>query len=517
MHSFQSQHLEALARAEASLAAAQERVAQDRWRLRYHVAAPAYWINDPNGFSFYRGEYHLFYQHHPYSVEWGPMYWGHVKSKDLVHWEHLPIALAPSEDYDRDGCFSGSAIEHEGKLWLMYTGNVWTGEDRDEDLKQVQALAYSEDGVHFEKYIGNPVIEAAPEGNIHPFHFRDPKIWQHEDIYYCILGSQTTDRQSGQVLLYRSADLINWTFISVIAGGQETTEKLGYMWECPDLFALGDQDVLVCSPQGMAKDGDLYHNLHQSGCMLGKLDYATGKFEHGDLQLLDYGFDFYAPQTTLDEQGRRIVIAWMAMWEDKMPEQARGWAGAMTIPRVLTIEDGQIRTRPLPELSKLRGKSVHYTNEKLLSSLAANSQSVEPDSSIYTGRQFAGVSGEYTELEIEFEAGTATSFGIAMRVGESSGEETVLSYDCQQQKLTLDRERSGAGSGGIRRAPLSLQNGILKLRIFIDRSSVEVFAGDGEVAMSARIYPGVDSTGIRFFAKDGETLLKSVDCWTLDQ
>ncbi|WP_037289719.1 glycoside hydrolase family 32 protein [Saccharibacillus sacchari] len=524
MTSPQKKHLEALERAEASIAEARERVAQDRWRLRYHAAAPAYWINDPNGFSFYRGEYHLFYQHHPYSPEWGPMYWGHVKSRDLARWEHLPIALAPTEDYERDGCFSGSAIEKDGKIWLMYTGNVWTGEDRDHDLKQVQALAYSEDGIRFEKFAGNPVISAAPEGDVHPFHFRDPKVWKHGETYYCVLGSQTTDRRSGQVLLYRSSNLTDWSFVSIMAGGQEPTETLGYMWECPDLFALNGQDILVCSPQGMKPAGELYHNLHQSGYMLGKLDYDTGRFEHGDLQLLDYGFDFYAPQTTEDDQGRRILIAWMAMWEDKMPEQIRGWAGAMTIPRVLTLENGRILSRPAPDLAKLRGEGVTYGQIRIADTsrekiYAEREEYVMPSvsSDIRGGQEFAGVNGDCLELEVEFDAGSAASFGLSLRVGETSGEETLLTYDREQQKLILDRERSGAGSGGIRKAPLALRENRLRMRIFIDRSSVEIFAGDGEVAISARIYPGVDSTGIRFFAEGGESALTALHCWPLDR
>ncbi|WP_318036218.1 glycoside hydrolase family 32 protein [Halobacillus amylolyticus] len=140
------------------------KITEDQWRLNYHVTAPAFWMNDPNGFCMFNNEFHLFYQHHPYSAEWGPMHWGHVKSKDLVHWEHLPIALAPSESYDQDGCFSGSAIEKDGRLYLFYTGNRWTGTNPDTDLKQVQCLAVSEDGTLFEKMADNPVIADAPSG-----------------------------------------------------------------------------------------------------------------------------------------------------------------------------------------------------------------------------------------------------------------------------------------------------------------------------------------------------------------
>ncbi|WP_172194209.1 glycoside hydrolase family 32 protein [Saccharibacillus qingshengii] len=360
----QQSHRRALERAELSIADKKAEAAEDPWRLRWHIAAPAYWINDPNGFCFFRGEYHLFYQHHPFSPEWGPMYWGHVKSSDLAHWQPLPIALAPSEAYDADGCFSGSAIEKDGRLWLMYTGNRWTGPDRDADLLQVQALAVSDDGTNFEKVASNPVIAEAPGGDVHPFHFRDPKVWKHEDAYYCVLGSRTQDHL-GQVLLYRSDNLTDWSFVAIMAGGREPADKLGYMWECPDLFPLSGVDVLAFSPQGVAPDGELYRNLHQAGYVLGRLDYETGVLDHGEFRTLDYGFDFYAPQTTLDNQGRRILIAWMAMWESEMPEQARGWAGAMTLPRVLTLEHGRIAVRPAPELESLRGVEVRYADQTI--------------------------------------------------------------------------------------------------------------------------------------------------------
>jgi beta-fructofuranosidase len=172
---------------------------QHEWYLRYHVSPPANWMNDPNGFCFYRGEGHLFYQHDPFSPDWGLMHWGHVKSKDLVHWEHLPIALAPGEPYDADGCFSGSAIEKDGLLYVMYTGNVFTGTNLDEDLRQTQAIAVSKDGIHFEKHRSNPVIRQAPAGDVHPKHFRDPKVWQHGDLYYAVIGAKTKTI-TGQVL-----------------------------------------------------------------------------------------------------------------------------------------------------------------------------------------------------------------------------------------------------------------------------------------------------------------------------
>lgn len=488
------QHQERIAAAERSLRTVRDRAASDPWRPRYHVAPPAFWMNDPNGFCFYRGEYHLFYQHHPYSPIWDNMHWGHVASADLVHWRRLPIALAPGDDYDRDGCFSGSAIEKDGKLHLLYTGNVWTGDDRDADLKQVQCLAVSEDGVRFEKWKENPVIAEAPEGDIHPFHFRDPKVWRHGGAYYAVLGSRTKNHK-GQALLYRSEDLKSWRFISVMAGGREGN---GYMWECPDLFSLDGRDVLVLSPQGMKPDGDKYLNLHQAGYLEGRLDYETGKFEHGEFAMLDYGFDFYAPQTLLDGKGRRIMIAWMAMWESEMPEQRRQWAGAMTLPRELRYERGRLLTVPVPELSALR-----------------SSPTVRERVTVEGETELPGISGDCFELELLLDVGQTKSAGVKLRVDPAAGEETVVLYDRESGKLLLDRERSGQGPGGVRRAPVTVgADGLLRLRVFVDRSSVEVFAQDGEIAMTARIYPGAGATGVRFVG-DGPLRIVSLRKWEL--
>ncbi len=454
---------------------------QTEYRLNYHLMSEYGWMNDPNGFCFFKGEYHLFYQHHPFTPFWEDIHWGHAKSTDLVHWTVLPIALAPSEEYDRDGCFSGSAIEKDGMLYLIYTGNQWTGSNRDTDLVQAQCLAVSTDGIRFDKWPGNPIICEAPEGDIHPHHFRDPKVWQRGDQYYCVLGSRTQEHV-GQILLYKSADLMNWEFIGIPAQG-DAAGNSGYMWECPDLFQLGGSDVLVMSPQGIKPEAEKFHNLHQAGYMLGKLDYHTGKFEHGPLEMLDYGFDFYAPQTMEDGQGRRIMIAWMAMWESEMPEQAHGWAGAMTIPRQLSLEQGHIRCRPIPELTKLRGGLTAYEDIVVTDELTLE-----------------GITGDCCEMELILDASEATSAGIKLRVSEGKNEQTVITFSPQDKTVTLDRNRSGRGPGGVRKAPVQSDNGRLQLRIFVDRSSIEVFLQDGEKVMTARIYPGEKSTGITLFA-----------------
>jgi sucrose-6-phosphate hydrolase len=466
---------------------------REEYRLGYHLMGEFGWINDPNGFVQYKGQYHLFYQHYPYLPQWGPMHWGHAVSDDLIAWNYLPVALAPDREYDRDGCFSGSAIEKDGALYLMYTGHVMTGPDKDKDYFQTQHIAVSEDGVQFRKYEGNPVIglPQIPEGASGK-DFRDPKVFERDGRYYVVLGSNDGNG-NGQILLYRSGNLIDWTFVRVLARSEG---EMGDNWECPDFFPLGGRDILMLSPQRMPAQGLDYHNLHSTVYMWGRWNAADESFAPEGYAPVDYGFDYYAPQSTLDDKGRRIIIAWMDMWETDMPTQ-RGhyWAGAMTLPREMIELDGKIVFRPAEEIENYRGARFD------VSGLIVNGETV------------LETEGDRYELEAEFEVRDAQRFGLKLRVGE--GEETVLSYSAAEEIFRLDRNKAGIGPKGIRETHVPLKDGKLRLRAFVDRSSVEVFLQDGEKVMTARIYPGAGSLGIRAFA-EGSCLLNRLTKWVID-
>lgn len=464
------------------------------YRLGYHLMPEFGWMNDPNGFVHYNGEYHLFYQHYPYKPVWGPMHWGHAVSRNLVHWEYLPVALAPDVEFDAGGCFSGSAIEKDGKLVLMYTGHVVTGPDITRDYKQAQGLAISDDGVIFKKYAGNPVIgyDQIPAG-LSQKDFRDPKVLERDGHYYVVLGSNDA-MGNGLVLLYRSDDLKQWDFVNVLAKSDGT---FGDNWECPDLFSLGDKDIFMLSPQRMPAQGEEYRNMSSTMYMVGAFDPDAGTFASERYAQVDHGFDFYAPQSTVDERGRRIVIGWMDMWESEMPTQhGHQWAGAMSLPREAVLDGERILFHPVEEIEASRCNAYEIGDITL------------------EGERRLSVSGDSYELEVEFEACEAAAFGLKLRVGEDDTEETVLTYRTVEGLLCLNREYAGIGPGGERRAAVPLREGKLSLRIFVDKSSVEVFAGDGEVVMTARIYPGLNSQGIGLFS-EGRSRVTAFRKWDI--
>ncbi|WP_404882697.1 glycoside hydrolase family 32 protein [Lactiplantibacillus pentosus] len=438
-------------------------VNNDRYRLGYHIMGPAGWINDPNGFCYFKGYYHMFYQFYPYSAEWGPMHWGHARSKDLVNWENLPIALTPGDPEDRNGCFSGSAIVKDDTLYLIYTGHhYYDGDDNPDHFWQNQNLAFSTDGIHFEKYAHNPIIAAAPDDNTQ--HFRDPKVWQRNGQYYLVLGSQSSDKL-GRTLLYRSKDLKKWNYLGPIASARPEANE-GYMWECPDLFTLADQQVLLASPQGIKADGHRFLNLHETGYFVGRLDYDRPSLaDRSNFTELDHGHDFYASQTTLAPDGRRIVMGWMAMWESNMPEQADGWAGALTIPRELTLKSGHLWMRPARELKALRTATM-------LDQVMHLEQPVT-------------LRPKHRQAEINMTVDLTTTSAAVIQLQLKTNQELVtLTYDQANNQLVLKR----GDRPDKRYAHLTQLSAELQLNVFMDTSSLEIFVNDGDAVFTERFY-----------------------------
>lgn len=479
-------HRESVLKAMKALTELQANVDKDPHRLGFHFMAPAAWINDPNGMIHFEGEYHLFYQIHPYSADNGLKHWGHAKSKDLVRWEHLPIALAPSEPFEANGCFSGSAVNDNGTFTILYTGNV-----APPNKKQVQCIATSKDGITFTKYAGNPILVDFPEdGSV---DFRDPKVWKHDGIWYMALGSGKDG--VANALLYKSPNLLEWEYVGVMARGEPGQ---GIFWNCPDFFELEGRDVMLASPGVTPKQRDIRTNFYR----VGRLDYASGTFHSEQEGGVDLGPDFYAPQTLLDDKGRIVLIGWMDMWWNPMPTKAFGWTGAMTLPRVVKLRgDGKLAFEPVPELQELREEQASFGEIV-----------IAPD----TANVLGGVRGDCLEIDIriDLKSSTAASFGLKLRRSDDGTEETVVKYDTERGDILVDRTKSGAVDGGVHRFHAeSSPDGTLRLHVFLDRSSLELYVNDGSAVASYRLYPNAGSLGTELFVEEGQVELLSLDVW----
>lgn len=292
------------------------------WRQHYHIQPPTGLLNDPNGFCFYNGQYHLFYQWFPYGAVHGLKHWYHTTSTNLVLWQGQGVAIEPEESFESHGAYSGSGIVVDEQLYLLYTGN-----ERDSNWERTpnQCLAIMKADGSIEKH-PSPVVEGSPPG--YTEHVRDPKVWQENDQYYFVIGAQREDI-TGCALLYSSTDLLDWTLVGEI---NTSLDNFGYMWECPDYFELDGHGVLLFCPQGLEAKGDAYRNIFQSGYILGsKLNVSDGSMSHGPFRELDHGFDFYAPQTTTCPDGRRILIGWMGLPDRSVPTERDEWAHCLTI------------------------------------------------------------------------------------------------------------------------------------------------------------------------------------------
>ena len=431
----------------------------------FHITGEKGWINDPNGIIKFHGKYHVFYQHHPYSNEWGPMHWGHVVSDDLLHWTYLPYALVLGDEFDKDGCFSGTSIIVNNRLYVVYTGFIFN-EDPEKIIQQ-QCLAYSDDGVNFTKVgliIGKDKLPKGYASN----DFRDPKIFKKDDTYYLLVAARKIGAK-GRILLFKSIDLLNWEFVSDVLD----EDSRGKMIECPDY--IDELGMLLYCEQNQPVDGLKHHNVHSTYYRSGK--FVSNKFVTNTVGTIDYGFDFYAPQVM---PGDNILIAWLDMWERNNPSSKYNFAGMLTVPRNVYEEDGKLLQTPViyGELSNKICIPELYSDTLTVGTL---------------------------KLEIE----NLEELNISLRMGEN--EETK--FYLEGNEFVFDRSKSGEQLQGGEKDDLSLK-GIRKmpyekkgkdsLYIVLDKYSVEIFANG--ISMSNLIYPkeSSDKFEIKVKAKSAE-------------
>ncbi|OJF93065.1 glycoside hydrolase family 32 protein [Alkalibacterium sp. 20] len=422
------------------------------YTVYYHLRAPHGLINDPNGLVYFNNQYHVFFQWNPEGTTHANKTWGHAVSTDLIEWDYLKPALEPTDWFDKDGCYSGSAFEKDGKLYLFYTGNV---RNVSGERESYQCLAVSEDGIHFEKK--GPLFD---HPNNYTAHLRDPKIWQEKDEYWMILGAQTHDLK-GTTIVYRSSDLLNWSFEGEF---MDVLPDFGYMWECPDVLQLPNKDVFVFSPQGLEAKGDLYQNIFQTGYMLG--EFKAGKFipDKGNFIEMDRGFEFYAPQSFKDNNGRTLIFGWMGAMdpdvEKAVPTIKEGWIHHLTLPREIKIVGNQLLQQPVEELKELRHESFD-----LLKDIA------EKDS----------IEFSTPEQEINCSWNDAPASFVWKFLNE-----VTVTYDATEKRITVERTNWLTGERETR--SVSLTRALERLQLFLEDSSMEIYLNQGAEVFSLRYF-----------------------------
>lgn len=483
---------------------------KEKYRPQFHFSPPENWMNDPNGMVFYKGEYHLFYQYHPESTVWGPMHWGHAVSKDLISWEHLDIALEP----DHNGyIFSGSAVVDKNDSSGFFDGEeglvaIFTHADENPETgksRQRQSLAYSKDrGRSWEMYENNPVL--VDEEIV---DFRDPKVYWFDEFNSWIMVVVAGDHAR----FYSSKNLIDWEYLSSFSAG--TTEGV---WECPDFFKLPVENTNE-SKWVLAIDVDPGGPFGGSGAQYFIGDFDGQKFINDNpkdkVLWMDYGKDFYAgvSWSNLPNADRVVFLAWMSNWQyaEKVPTE--NWRSVNTIPRDLKLkeyEEGiRLLQEPVKELAKLQTEIFKINDFTLENKKKLKEKS---NSNCYK------IEVEYSLADID-NSKLAEEFGI--KVCKSDTEETAIFYNRLDNKLFFDR-RSSANTDfstefpGIYSAELIPENDLVKLEIFIDWSSVEVFANDGRVSFTNLIFPDSDSNGIELYSENGIVKVKELKLYTLD-
>lgn len=476
-------------------------------RPHFHFSPHAHWANDPNGMFYHKGEYHLFYQHYPKASVWGPMHWGHAISKDLIHWEHLPIALYPDSlgyifsgsavvDKNNTSCFG---VKGESPIVAMYTSHNAVGEKAGQNNFQTQNIAYSLDkGRTWVKYPMNPVIKNEGKRD-----FRDPKLTFYTPSKRWIATLAVGDH----IEFYSSSNLKEWKYESEFGKNEG---QHGGVWECPDLFPM-------YTKEDKTTRWILIVNLNPGGPNGGSgTQYFVGKFDghkfvndnkQDKILWLDYGKDNYAG-VTFDNipAGRRILMGWMSNWQyaEKVPTTV--WRNAMTFPRSLALKlapDGyRLYQLPTEEYTLLRGKKHSITIPDKVTSLKLKTSSVLKE----------------IEIKVDNFSSNATSFGI--KLSNDLNEFVTITYDKGGKQYIIDRRRAGKVIFSkefpvIQLAPRWSNSNIVKMKLLLDVSSVELFADDGSVVMTSIYFPNQDFNTTELFGEGGNIKLVEGHWWEL--
>ncbi|MBK6264438.1 glycoside hydrolase family 32 protein [Marivirga sp. S37H4] len=471
---------------------------EEKYRPQYHFSPDSGWMNDPNGMVYFEGEYHLFYQYYPDSIVWGPMHWGHAVSEDLVHWNHLPIALEPdSLGY----IFSGSAVidwqnssgfgkDNKPPIVAIYTYHDMDAEQKGEVKYQTQGIAYSNDkGRTWIKYEANPVLE-----NPGIKDFRDPKVFWHEAENQWIMTLAVKDHVS----FYKSNDLKDWTKSSDFGASHGSHKGV---WECPDLFRLDDHWILLLSINPGGPNGG-----SATQYFIG--DFDGNKFTAIDdsTRWLDYGTDNYAGVTWSDipqSDNRRLFIGWMSNWDYAQTVPTERWRSAMTLPRELRLVENEkgkgLASIPVKELDKLRDieKAEMYNRSEIVTSASAIT-----------------LPSDKLEINMQIDQGN-TGAGFEIIFENERSEQFIIGMDSASNKFYMVRDKIGGKAfsdkfDGTHFAPRVSNTPIINLRIYLDASSIEFFADDYTVVMTEILFPEKPFNQMKFESNNSNLTLNSV-------
>ena len=423
----------------------------NNWRQKYHIEPKSGWLNDPNGLCFFKGYYHVFYQY-AYEPEGGNKYWAHLKSKDLLHWEEAPIFMAPDQEYDKNGVYSGSALIKDDTMHIFYTGNVKQKGDFDyvyAGREHNTVHVTSEDGINVDSRNVVMYNKDYPDGL--SCHVRDPKVFEYEDKYYMVIGARTME-DKGEALVFESEDLDNWKHIRTF----ETMARIGYMWECPDLFEINGQWILMACPQGLEGGKYEFQNIYSCGYFIIEGDFRSNGFIT-EYKEADFGFDFYSPQSFAHD-GRRLLLGCMGMPYAKYtnPTVEYGYQHCMSVFRELDFANNTLYMKPAKELESLRKFSFEYGEENTEYKVLDEKRAFDLELQNF---------GDKLEIEIF--------------------DTLKLDFDAGRGDLELSFIANGYGRDKRFLKIKSIEN----IRLLIDASSVEVFVNDGKQVMSTRMYP----------------------------
>ncbi len=474
----------AIARAMAAIESAVARAKSDPARPSYHLVSPAQWFSDINGPIYHNGYYHIFYQHNPYGDSCSYMHWGHARSKDLVYWEHLPVALWPSNEKGESQCYSGgSVINAAGEPMIFYTS---IGPEKHSFHSADQwAVIGDKDLITWKKHSKNPILTEKLHEPLKIYDWRDPFVFEHQDITYMVIGGNINRRKGGGgvIAIYRAENkrLTEWKYMGILF--RYMSPKVSNL-EVPLFFPLADKWVLMLSP------------YDQEEYFVGSFDSKNFKFTPEQCGIVDYSENNYAMNGCLQgPNGRHIIWGWIRGFKEGM-----GWNGCATLPRVIGLRpDGSLSQQPAVELQKLRGE--HYSERDI--KLSESSHIIEK------------MKGDALEIIAEFEFCETSSFGLKLRRSDDGSRAVTIVCNAQVHcdngtALRALRELDVNGT----KLPFELldDEDVLRLHMFLDKSVMEVFVNN-RVCCTKVIYPDEKDLGIELFAKGGSVKVRSLDVW----